>query len=105
MLSYGTILKEAIVRAAEIRQVAGVDHVGLGSDFEGIEDTPLGLAGVDRFPALLVELMRRGWTDADLAKLAGENVLRVMARAEQVAERSRAERPASNASLAAPNIR
>jgi membrane dipeptidase len=88
-----------------IRQVAGVDHVGLGSDFDGIEDAPLGLTGVDRFPALLEELMRRGWTDADIAKLAGENVLRVMARAEKVAERLRGERPASNASLAPPAIR
>jgi membrane dipeptidase len=88
-----------------IRQVAGVDHVGLGSDFDGIEDTPLGLGGVDRYPALLGELIRRGWTDADIAKLAGENVLRVMARAETVAERLRSERPASNASLAAPAIR
>ena len=98
-------LAQVADHADHIRQVAGVDHVGLGSDFDGIEDTPLGLDGVDRFPALLAELMRRGWTDADIAKLAGENVLRVMARAEKVAERLRSERPASNASLAAPNIR
>jgi membrane dipeptidase len=85
-----------------IRQTAGVDHVGLGSDFDGIEDAPAGLEGVDRYPALFEALMRRGWTDADLAKLAGENVLRVMAAAEKVAVRLRGERPASNALFAEP---
>jgi microsomal dipeptidase-like Zn-dependent dipeptidase len=69
-----------------------VDHVGLGSDFDGIEDVPVGLEGVDRYPALLAELMRRGWTDADIAKVAGENVLRVMAAAEAGAERLRVVR-------------
>ncbi|MGB6308374.1 MAG: dipeptidase [Steroidobacteraceae bacterium] len=78
-----------------IRQVAGIDHVGLGSDFDGIGDAPVGLEGVDKYPALLEELMRRGWSDADIAKLAGENVLRVMAGAEKVAAKLRAERPAS----------
>jgi membrane dipeptidase len=85
-----------------IRQTAGVDHVGLGSDFDGIEDAPAGLEGVDRYPALLEALMRRGWTEADLAKLAGENLLRVMAAAEKVAMRLRDERPASNALFAEP---
>ena len=82
-------------------QVAGIDHVGLGSDFDGIPSTPAGLEGVDRFPALLVELMRRGWSDADIAKIAGENVLRVMAEAEMVAARLRAGRAPSEAALGA----
>jgi len=77
-----------------LRAVAGVDHVGLGSDFDGIEDAPTGLEGVDKYPALLVELMRRGWSDADVAKLAGDNVLRAFAQAEQVAMRLR-DRPPS----------
>jgi membrane dipeptidase len=85
-----------------IRQVAGVDHVGLGSDFDGIEDTPVGLEGVDRYPALLEELMRRGWTDAEIGKLAGENLLRVMAAAEKVAVTLRAARPASAERFVAP---
>ena len=72
-----------------IRLVAGADHVGLGSDFDGIEDSPAGLEGVDKYPALLMELMKRGWTDADVAKLAGGNVLRVMAEAERVAAKLR----------------
>ena len=70
-----------------VRQVAGVDCVGLGSDFDGIPVTPVGLDGVDKFPALLEELARRGWSDGDLAMLAGENLLRVMRNAETVARR------------------
>jgi membrane dipeptidase len=80
-----------------IRLIAGIDHVGLGSDFDGIEDAPVGLDGVNRYPALLVELMRRGWTDSDIAKLAGGNVLRVMTEAERVAVRLRETRAASSA--------
>ena len=72
-----------------IREVAGVDHVGLGADFDGIEVAPLGLEGVDSYPALLAELMRRGWTDADVAKVAGGNLLRALAAAEQVGARLR----------------
>ncbi len=83
-----------------IRQVAGVDHVGLGSDFDGIPDTPRGLEGVDRFPAVLVELARRGWSDDDLAKLAGGNVLRVMRDAEAVATGLQRTEPPSAATLA-----
>ena len=85
-----------------IRQVAGVDHVGLGSDFDGIEDAPVGLEGVDRYPALLEELMHRGWTDSDIAKLAGENLLRVMTAAEKVSVKSRAARPASGTVFTEP---
>ena len=85
-----------------IRQVAGVDHVGLGSDFDGIEDAPVGLEGVDRYPALLEELMRRGWTDSDIAKVAGENLLRVMAAAEKAAVRLRTSRPPSSMVFAEP---
>jgi len=83
-----------------IRQVAGVDHVGLGSDFDGIPDAPAGLDGADKFPALLAELARRGWSDADLAKVAGGNALRALARAEEVSARLRATRLPSTATLA-----
>jgi len=88
-----------------IRQVAGIDHLGLGSDFDGIPDTPLGLEAVDRYPKLLEELMRRGWSDADIAKLAGENLLRVMAAAEKVSFKLRESRPASMATLEPPKAR
>lgn len=79
-----------------IRDVAGVDCVGIGSDFDGIPSTPQGLEGVDKYPALFVELARRGWSDADLAKLAAGNILRVLHEAEAAAKRLQAtERPSS----------
>ncbi len=83
-----------------VRAVAGVDYVGLGSDFDGIPEAPTGLDGVDKYPALLQELARRGWSDADLAKVAGGNLLRVLARAEEVSARLRATRLPSTATLA-----
>ena len=82
-----TTLAQVADHVEYIRQVAGVDHVGIGSDFDGIPDAPVGLEGVDRYPALLAELMRRGWSDADIAKLAGENLLRTLTAAEQVSLR------------------
>ena len=69
-----------------IRKVAGIDHVGIGSDYDGIGGTaPEGMPGVQSYPVLLRELMRRGWSDADIAKLVGGNVLRVMEQVERVA--------------------
>ena len=72
-----------------IRKVAGVDHVGIGSDFDGVPFLPEGLEGVQTYPALFVELARRGWSDADLAKLAGGNLLRALRGAEAVAKAAR----------------
>jgi membrane dipeptidase len=68
-----------------VRRVAGVDHVGLGGDYDGNDAWPEGLADVSGYPRLLAELARRGWTDEDLGKLASGNILRVMRRAEEVA--------------------
>lgn len=84
-----------------VRQVAGVDHVGIGSDFDGIEEVPTGLEDVSKFPQLLAELARRGWSDADLAKVAGGNLLRVLSGAEQAAAQLRKQRLASGATIAA----
>jgi membrane dipeptidase len=82
-----TTLAQVADHIEYIRKVAGIDHVGLGSDFDGIPDAPVGLEGVDRYPALLEELMRRGWSDTDIAKLAGENLLRTFGKAEEVSAR------------------
>jgi membrane dipeptidase len=82
-----------------VRRVAGIDHVGIGGDYDGTGMLPVGLEDVSTYPALLAELARRGWTEADLRKLAGENALRVWREAERVAGRLRAERPASTAIL------
>ncbi len=82
-----------------VRKIAGVDHVGIGSDFDGIEDVIDGLEDVGTFPTLFAELARRGWTESDLRKLAGENVLRVIETAEKVAARLKKERPASTKTI------
>ena len=82
-----------------IRDVAGIDHVGIGSDFDGISETPDGLEDVSRFPGLLAELAERGYSDADLGKVAGANILRVMRAAEQVAARLQRERRPSEARI------
>jgi membrane dipeptidase len=95
-----TTLAQVADHVEHIRRVAGIDHVGLGSDFDGIPDAPVGLEGVNRYPALLQELMRRGWSDEDIAKLAGENLLGVLAKAETVSAKLRQERSASIATLA-----
>jgi membrane dipeptidase len=78
-----------------IRKVAGIDHVGIGSDLDGIDAGPEGLEDVSKFPNLFAELIRRGWTDEDLSKLAQGNVLRVLRQAEAVAKKLQAEREPS----------
>jgi membrane dipeptidase len=93
------IIADVADHIEHVRKVAGVDHVGIGSDFDGITENVVGLEDVSTFPALLAELARRGWSDADLRKLAGENVLRVLKRAEVVAAKLRRERPASIATI------
>ena len=77
-----------------VARVAGHDHVGIGGDLDGIEAAPEGLGSVSGYPLLFAELIRRGWTDANLAKLAGGNVLRVMRQAEAVAAGMKNEPPA-----------
>ena len=76
-----------------IHRVAGPNHVGIGGDFDGISETVEGLEDVASYPALFAELVHRGWSDADLKKLAGENLLRVLARAEAVSARLKKESP------------
>jgi membrane dipeptidase len=76
-----------------VAKVAGHDHVGIGGDFDGIDRTVVGLDGVEDYPSLFAELIRRGWSDENLAKLAGGNVLRVLRQAERVAASMRNEAP------------
>jgi membrane dipeptidase len=78
-----------------VKQRIGAEHCGLGSDFDGMDDAPTGLEDVSKVPDLLVELLRRGWTDEEVAGVAGGNVLRVMRQAEAVAA-SMASEPPSN---------
>ena len=69
-----------------VAKVAGYDHVGIGGDFDGIDSTPRDLTGVQDYPKLFAELIRRGWSDQNLAKLAGGNVLRALRQAEAVSK-------------------
>jgi len=80
-------------------EVAGIDHVGIGSDFDGIGSAPEGLEDVSKFPALFAELLERGYSEEDLAKIAGRNVLRVMRRVEETARRLSREEPPRVASI------
>jgi membrane dipeptidase len=68
-----------------MRKVAGIDHIGIGSDFDGFNGPPAGLEDVSKYPALLAELLRRGYTKDEIKKVAGLNLLRVMRGAERVA--------------------
>ena len=85
-------LQQVADHIQHIRDVAGIDHVGLGSDFDGITEVPVGLENVSKFPDLLAELLRRGWTEADVRKVAGLNCLAVMRAVERVAAEMRAGR-------------
>jgi membrane dipeptidase len=82
-----------------VRDVAGIDHIGIGSDFDGAPTMPEGLEDVSCYPALFEELATRGYRDEDLMKIAGRNVLRVMREAARTGARLRTERPASNATI------
>jgi membrane dipeptidase len=68
-----------------IRKVAGIDSVGIGADYEGFGHPPVGLEDVSCYPALLAELSRRGYTDDEIKKVAGQNILRALRDAEKVA--------------------
>jgi membrane dipeptidase len=74
------------------RRLAGVDHVGIGGDYDGNDEWPVGMEDVSTYPVLFAELIRRGWSDRDLAKLARGNILRAMREAEAVAARRRRRR-------------
>lgn len=82
-----------------VRRIAGIDHVGLGSDFDGTTTLPDGLGDVAQYPVLLAELLRRGYSDDDVKKVAGANLLRVLSETERIAARLRAERPPSDARI------
>jgi len=80
-----------------VAKVAGYDHVGIGGDLDGIPSVPTGLTGVQDYPNLFAELIRRGWSDQNLAKLAGGNILRVLRQAEAVSKSMANEPPAADA--------
>jgi membrane dipeptidase len=82
-----------------VRDVAGIDHVGIGADFDGISSTPVGLEDVSTYPAMVSELLRRGWSDEEIGKLANGNVLRALRTAETVAATMQLESTPSSSRL------
>ncbi|MEV0206732.1 dipeptidase [Streptomyces sp. NPDC050788] len=82
-----------------MREVAGVDHLGIGGDYDGTAFTPDGLGDVSGYPNLIAELLDRGWSKADLAKVTWQNSVRVLGAAEDVARELQATRPVSNATI------
>ena len=92
-------ISQVVDHIDHIRNIAGIDHVGLGSDFDGAEDTVVGLDDVSGYPALIAELLLRGYEPKDIIKIAGGNILRVMRSVEEVAQRVQRVRPASEARI------
>jgi membrane dipeptidase len=86
------LLTDAADHIDHIRKVAGIDHIGLGGDFDGIESVVQGLEDVSTYPALTAELLRRGYKDDEIKKILGLNILRVMREAERVSKKLQAER-------------
>lgn len=80
-------------------KIAGVDHVGIGSDYDGIRSTPDGLEDASTYPDLVVEMLRRGYSDEDVRKILGLNILRVMREVEGIAQEVRRQRPPSDATI------
>ncbi|MFJ6943361.1 dipeptidase [Streptomyces wuyuanensis] len=82
-----------------MREVAGIDHIGIGGDYDGTAFTPAGLEDVAGYPNLIAELLRRGWSQPDLAKLTWQNSVRALGDAESVARDLQSRRAPSNATL------
>ncbi|MBM3788788.1 MAG: membrane dipeptidase [Acidobacteria bacterium] len=82
-----------------IRKIAGIGHIGIGSDFDGIRSVIEGLEDVSKYPNLTAELIRRGYSDTDIFQILGRSLLRVLSRAEAVSRELRAERPPSEARI------
>jgi len=86
------VISDAADHIDHIRKVAGIDHIGLGGDFDGIKSVPEGLEDVSKYPALTAELLRRGYKDDEIKKILGLNILRVMRQVESVSRKLHAER-------------
>lgn len=82
-----------------IRNLIGINHIGIGGDYDGMPPGPIGLEDVSTYPALFVELLKRGYSETDIAKIAGKNILRVMRDTEKVAQQEQSKRLPSNAQL------
>jgi membrane dipeptidase len=93
-------IEQLIAHIEHVRDVAGIDHVGIGSDYWGMPDMPIGLEDVSGFPHLFAALICHGWSEEDLTRLAGQNLLRAMREVEAVAQRLQKETQPSHATIA-----
>jgi membrane dipeptidase len=92
-------LADVVAHVEHVREVAGIDHVGLGGDYDGVKALPVGLEDVSGYPRLLAALAARGWSTKDLARLTSGNVLRVMRGVESASAKLRSERRPSLATI------
>lgn len=92
-------LADVVAHVEHIREVAGIDHLGIGGDYDGTTELPTGLHDVSTYPRLLEALAERGWSSADLAKMTSGNILRVLSQAEQVSTDLQARRGPSLATI------
>ncbi len=92
-------LADVVAHAQHVREVAGIDHIGVGGDYDGVDQLPEGLEDVSCYPALIAALLDAGWSEADCGKLASGNIVRVLAEAEAAAGRISASRGPSVASI------
>jgi membrane dipeptidase len=92
-------LRDVADHLDHVRRVAGIDHVGLGGDFDGIDEVVEGLENVSTYPNLIAELLKRGWSEEDIGKLTNGNILRAMREMEKVSARLRKERPPSTMTI------
>jgi membrane dipeptidase len=92
-------LADVVAHAQHVREVAGIDHIGVGGDYDGVDQLPEGLADVSCYPALIAALLDAGWSEADCGKLASGNIIRVLADAEAAAGRISASRGPSVATI------
>jgi len=88
-----TTLSKVVQHLNHIKSVAGPDHVGIGSDFDGVPSLPIGLENTSKYPNLFAALVEDGWTDEELEKLAGLNIIRVLKKTEEVAETLKTTKP------------
>jgi membrane dipeptidase len=93
-------LADVVAHAQHVREVAGIDHIGLGGDYDGVDALPSGLEDVSSYPALISQLLDQGWSQEDCGKLTCGNLLRAMRDAEASARLIQASRPPSAARIA-----
>jgi membrane dipeptidase len=96
-------IDDVVAHLEHAREIAGVDHIGLGGDYDGVDQLPVGLEDVSCYPVLIDALLERRWSESDCGKLANGNILRVMRDAEEAAGRLQATREPSTATAAGPD--